>query len=442
MSMQRTPPAHYASDPEMHKQPEKPDLFKSRKRKQLDYDDILAFIEKKFEQHLGILNDKITQNINNCVTDAVTTTISQHLALITSSLESLNTNMQKNSTDYIKINKSLSELSERIKETEDYSLETEKDLEKSLKTIEGTVSCISSSQKQGLKKIQRRNGGGVLVAVRRELPAVAGRRATPFDAPTLPRTAHTHTDSHSFIDHVLIELKMRNYCCIISATYLPPAMSPELYATHLNYLENLLQSPNVDSFIVVGDFNLPTLEWYESKTHLKPVITSDSNESNIHMINFVSLLNCAQVNTFKNERGRILDLFLTNIHDCGTSLAAVPLVPIMPHHPPFYVLVPMCNRFKPLRALPKQRYNYRKADYSRINKEINAVDWIDLLKYENAEDADEILKELRALDPTKGAGVDGILPIFFKETAPSICPPLHIIFNCCLSEGTFELTRE
>ncbi|KAL0839920.1 hypothetical protein ABMA28_016536 [Loxostege sticticalis] len=49
----------------------------------------------------------------------------------------------------------------------------------------------------------------------------------------------------------------------------------------------------------------------------------------------------------------------------------------------------------------------------------------------------EILKELKNLDPSKGAGPDGLPPQFFVATATSICKPLHIIYNKCMSEGVF-----
>ncbi|KAJ8728440.1 hypothetical protein PYW08_016825 [Mythimna loreyi] len=52
-------------------------------------------------------------------------------------------------------------------------------------------------------------------------------------------------------------------------------------------------------------------------------------------------------------------------------------------------------------------------------------------------DESKILKELKSLDPSKGAGPDGYPASFFKFTAVSICKPLYIIYNKCLSEGVF-----
>lgn len=44
-------------------------------------------------------------------------------------------------------------------------------------------------------------------------------------------------------------------------------------------------------------------------------------------------------------------------------------------------------------------------------------------------------KELKAMDPSKGAGPDGIPSLFLVRTADNLYKPLHIIFNRCISEG-------
>lgn len=50
---------------------------------------------------------------------------------------------------------------------------------------------------------------------------------------------------------------------------------------------------------------------------------------------------------------------------------------------------------------------------------------------------EEVLIKLKALDSSKGAGPDGIPPIFLKECALELCSPLTIIFNLSLLQGTF-----
>lgn len=52
-------------------------------------------------------------------------------------------------------------------------------------------------------------------------------------------------------------------------------------------------------------------------------------------------------------------------------------------------------------------------------------------------DEDKVLRELRNLDPSKGPGPDGIPPSFLKNTASTIYVPLTILYNKCISHGTF-----
>lgn len=54
-------------------------------------------------------------------------------------------------------------------------------------------------------------------------------------------------------------------------------------------------------------------------------------------------------------------------------------------------------------------------------------------------DKSKILSELKRLDPSKGAGPDGLPAAFFKATADNICEPIYILFNRCLHEGVFPV---
>lgn len=51
--------------------------------------------------------------------------------------------------------------------------------------------------------------------------------------------------------------------------------------------------------------------------------------------------------------------------------------------------------------------------------------------------SDRIKLTLKSLDPSKGAGSDGIHPIFLKNCATSLTKPLSIIYNRSLSDGCF-----
>ncbi|XP_045453284.1 uncharacterized protein LOC123662485 [Melitaea cinxia] len=154
MSLQLTPPALYASSPELPTNTERTDFVNMRKRKQMDGDDVVVALEKKFEHQLEAFYNKVTQNINNAITEAVNVALTQQISKISSSLENLNTNVQKLSTDNINIRKTLSKVGERLLEAAkslQYASENKKEFDKRIQAIEDTVSHSSVLQDQILE---------------------------------------------------------------------------------------------------------------------------------------------------------------------------------------------------------------------------------------------------------------------------------------------------
>lgn len=94
----------------------------------------------------------------------------------------------------------------------------------------------------------KREGGGVLIAVRRELR---------------PMRIMTHP-AHATIEHVMIQLPASrpNTRHIISAAYIPPRSPEDVYGSYLDMLQDILIDTSTESFYVAGDYNLPPdIEW-------------------------------------------------------------------------------------------------------------------------------------------------------------------------------------
>lgn len=230
------------------------------------------------------------------------------------------------------------------------------------------------------------DGGGVLVAVRRELPASV--RRGPSGDILAPSPASPH------VDHVLLELRARYYCCLLSASYIPPGLNADIYESHLNYLSSHFQSTDIENIIALGDYNLPTLEWRDCNTHMEPIIQPSQCLSNKHLIDFISSTSTLQFNNILNSDNRLLDLFMTDISECCLSPVSVPLVPIDIRHPAFYVLIPMNKQIKPCRTLARKQFNFGKADYALINSELSEINWEELFSQKSAEEAVSILYEV------------------------------------------------
>lgn len=71
-------------------------------------------------------------------------------------------------------------------------------------------------------------------------------------------------------------------------------------------------------------------------------------------------------------------------------------------------------------------------DLQSINCSANNIDLHSVIL-----DRSQVKKILLSADPKKGAGPDGVPPIFYKKTADAICEPLLLIYNKSLSTGEF-----
>lgn len=202
----------------------------------------------------------------------------------------------------------------------------------------------------------RQDGGGVLIAVLREL--------RPIRLITRP--------AHAGIEHVVVQLPAshpgRRH--VISAVYIPPRTHEHVYASHLDMLQNILNDPCTESFYLGGDYNLPDIEWLHSDGRM---LAHSTNSINRCLFNFMSATNATQYNAVKNNLGRILDLFLSNVESQIQS--GMELLPPDPHHPPFSVFTSLETLFTPMKRHNSKRYNYHKANYDLINCELKKIDW-------------------------------------------------------------------
>lgn len=239
----------------------------------------------------------------------------------------------------------------------------------------------------------RRDGGGVLVAVHRQLPATL---MSPLPADSAQAAVLPISTPYTLVDSLLIDIRSRNYRCIISAAYIPPNLSSEIYNLHFGILTSILHSNNVNEFMIVGDYNLPTLEWQDCGTFLKPILTNNCCLPNKYLINFIATHNCVQINKYRNKRGRILDLFITNLDNASISSTMMPLVQVDPNHPAFFVLAPL-NKFNISTSLLTKKhsvqFNFNKANYDIINTEIANIDWNSLSLCTDAEAAVSLFYE-------------------------------------------------
>lgn len=219
--------------------------------------------------------------------------------------------------------------------------------------------CLSQSRKS--------DGGGVLIAVRSTLQATM---VSTFDS-----------DAEDMWVSVECAVGRIYVCCV----YLPPG-DMESFLTFLQSISMLRDNYPENLFVIVGDFNLPSIVWHRSDDgNLEPSEGSDLRSR--EFLDTYRYCNLLQFNHITNENDKVLDLVFSNfpcIHDvqsCSDSLVGLDR-----HHPAIEFLV---NRALPreLRDDPTLIYFFNRADYAAINAELLNINWPDKFANRNIDDA-------------------------------------------------------
>lgn len=132
----------------------------------------------------------------------------------------------------------------------------------------------------------------------------------------------------------------------------------------------------------MGDFNLERLDWRElpivAIANSLPVPVSFNCEIGRLMVNFISLHNLNQCNLVVNKDNKVLDLVFHNNNLIPVQTVTDPLTKIDHYHPP----ISMSVNFQTAKYLDKnkvRKYNFFKADYTKIRKDLESVDWVECL---------------------------------------------------------------
>lgn len=142
-------------------------------------------------------------------------------------------------------------------------------------------------------------GGGVLLAIRSSL--LCSRIELPSDALNLQFD----------VDQLIVRISIDNlHDVFIILSYIPPRSSFELYNVHIDNCSKILNDiKNNQNIIILGDFNLPFINWSidpDDKTFLIPFNVSNDSESIV--VDTFSEFGLKQINCFPNSLNRFLDL--------------------------------------------------------------------------------------------------------------------------------------
>lgn len=206
-------------------------------------------------------------------------------------------------------------------------------------------------------------GGGLLIGLRNTL--------------TCSRVEFPDTLNNLDIEIISVRISLRGRDIYVVNCYIPPSSQNRQFPNgknifenltlHLDYLEDI-RKPG-DEVILLGDFNLPSVDWVYSREDDTCLPTGDFSAK---ISDFLDNLSCSgfwQSSIVKNSLGRQLDLvFTTDYSNILVERSPTKLTNIDVYHPPLLVTIGMDETDSPDHSGNSTtfRFNFRKADYDRI----------------------------------------------------------------------------
>ncbi|XP_073984063.1 uncharacterized protein [Rhodnius prolixus] len=198
----------------------------------------------------------------------------------------------------------------------------------------------------------KKSGGGVLIAVRKNIQS--------FELKLCSNT----------IEQKFVSLKFESECILIGVVYIPPASPLQDYQQHCMTIEHILQSTNFNKAFIVGDYNIPSVNWLnvadntcESLPPAGQLVVDTYVYAQMHQINGIT--NCL---------GEFLDLVFSTDKNIAVNLAHDSIFKKEGYHPPLQFSFNLgCekNVFKE----PYLVFDYRNCDFKTISSYLVNYDW-------------------------------------------------------------------
>ena len=197
----------------------------------------------------------------------------------------------------------------------------------------------------------RRNGGGVLIAINNSL--AASFKIIPLKC-----------KAEMLAVEIVLENKTK---IIISTCYRVGTLGLNNTEEILNAVSTLMRKKSAKKVILVGDFNLPHINWSDG--------TGVSTIDNTFLNGFAEngMVQCIHSPT--HNKGSILDILLSKSEDhvCNLKVINDKAHCCSDHYPITFDIKTRCIR----RNLPKRNmYNFKRADWPSIKSELDSVDWV------------------------------------------------------------------
>lgn len=209
--------------------------------------------------------------------------------------------------------------------------------------------------------VGKTTGGGVLIAVRRELNATINddKTCSPTEMLWVTIPSNSFNSKHDL--HLL-------------AVYIPggPCQLSDLERMALT-VEKYTHNITKDHCIILGDFNLPWIKWGPDGPDMNNRCMTDLRILTQNLLNLFLSNGFTQHNLFSNQSGNILDLIFSNF-SLELSKCDIPILKEDIYHPSLCIDATDIT-YTPLPTASIKKYIFTKGDYGKINEFLSSVDW-------------------------------------------------------------------
>lgn len=146
-----------------------------------------------------------------------------------------------------------------------------------------------------------------------------------------------------------------------------------------------------DLLMVVGDFNLPDIDWLRNGDDCNYIATEVHGQSANLLVDNMARINMCQMNNLANIYGNVLDLFYCSDIDCVLLTEAdIPISIIDNAHRPFIVSIELIECVPTTTSDGEHLFNYQRANFDSMNESFNKIDLSELSSL-NTNNATELL---------------------------------------------------
>lgn len=212
-------------------------------------------------------------------------------------------------------------------------------------------------------------GGGVLIAVRSS-PSISSERII--------------VENEGGIEIVFVRIALVKSSIYICCLYIPSGSDNLVYDSHRAVLNSFLETTQIedmDCMFVMGDFNLPMVDWTVDENNSCVYLPTNVNSNTAdNLLSTLLAYDLSQVNSFRNNQGKLLDLVFSNctndviLMDCNQPLSKIDVL-----HVPIEIMLDVCIQEMNATRTLCPMFRMGKADYISLNRFYSTIDWETIL---------------------------------------------------------------